>query len=249
MKSDPLSVAASDPYLNQQLYDFLLHTRSEHLWLDLTSIDPVVLKENFPYVDTYCLNHGFNIVKDYLPITPVAAYFCGGIAIDRAAQTSLQRLRAIGEVACTGLFWNYRDETLGVLESLTWALACADDLAKQATKLIYYFPELREGPTHLGRSSSILEEDWKLLRQIMWSYIGIKQDRTHLERGCALLDQLYLANALQDLSLQSIEQIQLFYAIQTAQLIGHSSRAHHGINTSHPPRFSPLFQRVAKAMV
>ena len=73
----------------------------------------------------------------------------------------------------------------------------------------------------------------------MWSYVGIKQDRTHLERGCALLDQLYLANASHDLSQHSIEQIQLFYAIQTAQLIGHSSRAQQGINTTHPPRFSP----------
>ena len=75
------------------------------------------------------------LLKIVLPVVPVAAYFCGGIAIDRAAQTSLQRFRAIGEVACTGLFWDHRDETLGVLESLTWALACADDLAKQATKV------------------------------------------------------------------------------------------------------------------
>lgn len=248
-KSVPIDADPRNPHLSTQLADHLLKSRHEHLWLDLTQIDPDSLKEKFPFVDTYCLNHGFNIVKDPLPIVPVAAYFCGGIAIDRTAQTSLQRLRAIGEVACTGLFWNYRDETLGVLESLTWALACADDLAKQASKLVYYYPDLREGPSHLGNSSSVLEEDWRLLRQIMWSYIGIKQDRNHLERGCALLDQLYLANASQDISMHSIEQIQLFYAIQTAQLIGHSARAHHGINMTHPPRFSPLFQRVSKAMV
>lgn len=245
----PLDVDVEDPYLCHHLYNHLLQARSEHLWLDLTLIDPISLKEKFPYVDSYCLNHGYNIVKDCLPIIPVAAYFCGGIAIDRTAQTSLQRFRAIGEVACTGLFWNYRDETLGVLESLTWALSCAEDLSKQASKLVYYFPELREGHSHLGQSSTILEEDWRLLRQIMWSYVGIKQDRAHLERGCALLDQLYLANAEQDLSMQSIEQIQLFYAIQTAQLIGHASRAQHGINTTHPPRFSPLFHRFSKALV
>ena len=191
-KSVPLEVDPRNPYLSSQLVDHLLKNRQEHLWLDLTQIDSSSLKERFPFVDSYCLNHGFNIVKDPLPIVPVAAYFCGGIAIDRTAQTSLQRLRAIGEVSCTGLFWNYRDETLGVLESLTWALACAEDLAKQASKLVYYYPELRESPSHLGHSSSVLEEDWRLLKQIMWSYIGIKQDRAHLERGCSLLDQLYL---------------------------------------------------------
>jgi L-aspartate oxidase len=242
LKSEPIEVEMTDLHLCRRLYDHLLQTRDEHLWLDLTMIDPTELKETFPFVDNYCLNHGYNIVKECLPLVPAAAYFCGGIAIDRTAQTSLQRLRAIGEVACTGLFWNFRDETLGVLESLTWALSCADDLAKQATKLVYYFPEVREGSSHPGSSSSVLKEDWKLLRQIMWSYVGIKQDRTHLERGCAMLDHLYLVNAAHDLSMQSIEQIQLFYAIQTAQLIGHAARAQQGINATHPPRFSSLFQ-------
>lgn len=245
LKSETLEIDSSDSHLCRRLYDHLLQTKAEHLWLDLTSIETSLLKEKFPYVDNYCLNHGFNIVKDYLPVIPVAAYFCGGIAIDRTAQTSLQRLRAIGEVACTGLFWNYRDETLGVLESLTWALACAEDLSKQATKLVYYFPEIKEWQGQLGQTSSILDEDWKLLRQIMWSYIGIKQDRPHLERGCALLDLLLNANAENGLLFQSLEQIQLFYAIQTAQLIGHSSRSQQGMNATHAPRFSPLFQRVA----
>lgn len=182
-KSVPLEIDFSSPgYLLHQFYDQLLKTHSEHLWLDLTLLDHIALKEKFPTVDTYCLNHGFNLVKDPLPIVPIAVYTSGGIAIDRTAQTTLQRLRAIGEVACTGLFWNYREEVLNILESLTWALACAEDIAKQINKFIYYYPDLREGASHLGSSSSIVEEDWKLLRQMMWSYVGIHHDRIHLDR-------------------------------------------------------------------
>lgn len=244
-KISPVEVDLSSPsFLLHQLYDQLLKTRSEHLWLDLTLLDHLALKEQFPTVDTYCLNHGFNIVKDPLPIVPVAAYTCGGIAIDKAAQTTLLRLRAIGEVACTGLFWNFKEESLSVLESLTWALACAEDIAKQANKFIYYFPDLREGSSHLGASSSIVEEDWKFLRQTMWSYVGIHHDRAHLDRGCALLDQLSLLNTPHDLPSCSIEQIQLYYAIQTAQLIAHSVRAH-GTFINCSARSSSFFQRGA----
>lgn len=244
-KVTPIEVDLYSPnYLLHQFYDQLLKTRSEHLWLDLTLLDSMALKEKFPTVDTYCLNHGFNIIKDPLPIVPVAAYTCGGIAIDKCAQTTVQRLRAIGEVACTGLFWNFKEEAVGVLESLTWALACAEDIAKQANKFIYYFPDLREGSTHLGASASIVEEDWKLLRQVMWSYVGIHHDRAHLDRGCALLDQLSLLNTPHDLPSCSIEQIQLYYAIQTAQLIAHSVRAQ-GTLLHHSPRFSSFFQRAA----
>jgi L-aspartate oxidase len=242
VKTVPLELDFSSNYLIHQLYDQLLKSHCEHLWLDLTILDSVAVKEKFPTVDTYCLHHGFNIAKDPLPIVPIAAYTCGGIAIDRVAQTTLQRLRAIGEVSCTGLFWNFKEEALSVLESLTWALACAEDIAKQVTKLMYYFPDIREGPSHLGTSSKIIEEDWKVLRQIMWLYVGIKHDRAHLERGCALLEQLHLFNTPHDLSSSSIEQIQLFYAIQTAQLIADSARSQDGILTHHAARFSSLFQ-------
>lgn len=242
-KSIPIEVDFASPgYLLHQLYNQLLKTHSEHLWLDLTLLDHVALKEKFPMVDTYCLLHGFNIVKDSLPIVPVAIYTCGGIAIDRTAQTTVQRLRAIGEVACSRLFLNFREETLSVLESLTWAIICAEDIVKQLGKFIYYFPDIREGVTHLASSSSILEEDWKTLRQIMWLYVGIHHDRAHLERGCALLDQLALLNTPHELSACSIEQIQLYYAILTAQLIAHSLRQQ-GTLFHHSMRPSSFFHR------
>lgn len=245
VKNTPLEFDPSLPIFIHQLYDQLLKTRSEHLWLDLTMLDPMALKEKFPIVDSYCLHHGFNIVKDPLPIVPIASYTCGGIAVDRVAQTTIQRLRAIGEVACTGLFWNFKEESLSVLESLTWAIACAEDIAKQTSKLVYYFPDLREGHSHLGSTSIPIQEDWKLMRQIMWSYIGIKHDRLHLDRGCALLEQLYLANIPHDLPSCSIEQIHLFYAIQTALLIAHSACAHQGVPTAHAPRFASLFHKTS----
>jgi L-aspartate oxidase len=243
-KSSPLEIDFASPgYLLHQLYTQMLKTHSEHLWLDLTLLDHMALKEKFPTVDTYCLAHGFNMVKDPLPIVPVAMYTCGGVAIDKTAQTTVQRLRAIGEIACSGLFWNYREEALSVLESLVWAVVCAEDIAKQINKFIYYFPDIREGTSHLGSSSTLLEEDWRMLRQIMWSYVGIYHDRAHLERGCALLDQLSLLNTPHDLSSCSIEQIQLYYAIQTAQVIAYSIRAQQGTLFHHSPRPSSFFHK------
>lgn len=230
--------------LLHQFYRELLKTRNEHLWLDLTLLDPVALKEKFPTVDTYCLHHGFNIAKDLLPIVPIALFSCGGVAVDRTGQTTLQRLRAIGEVSCTGLFWNCKEEAVSVLESLTWALAAAEDIAKHVGKFVYYFPDLRDVPTRIGTSSLTVEEDWKLLKQIMWSYIGIKRNRIHLERGCALLEQLYLSNARNDFACSSIDQIQLFYAIQAAQLIAHSACAQQGLFLHSPSQhISSLFQK------
>ncbi len=221
-----LEVDRTPQVLLQQLYDYLLKSQEQHLWLDLTLLDPVALKEKFPIVDAYCLNHGFNIAKDPLPVVPVACYTCGGIAVDRVGQSNLQRLRAIGEVACTGVFYNFKEEALCVLESLTWAVACAEDIAKQLNKLVYYFPDLLDKKViHKETSFAFVEEDWKLLRHIMWAYVGIKRDRARLERGCALLEQLQQANSPQNSLSFSITQSQLYAAIQTAQLIAQTARA------------------------
>lgn len=248
-KSTPLEGEGfSQSFLLQQLYDQLIKSRSEHLWLDLTFLNHQELKEKFPTMDSYCLNHGFNIVKDLLPIAPAAVYTLGGIAVDKVAQTSLHRLRALGEVSCTGLFWNVKEEALSVLESLTWAISCAEDIAKLIGKFIYYFPELRMGIPHLGSSYPTLEEDWKLLRQIMWSYVGIHQDWIRLERGCALLEQLSLANIPQEGS-YSIDQIQLCHAIKTAQLIANALRLQQGGLNPSLSAHSSFIQMAVRALV
>lgn len=218
-KGAPLEVSLSPHELVYQLHDQLLKTRSTHLWLDLSSLDPAALKDRFPTMDAYCLIHGFNIAKDALPVVPAAFYTSGGLAIDRVGQTSLQRLRAIGEVSCTGLFCAVKDESVSVLESLTWATALAEDIAKQIKKLVYYFPAMRDETRTINPSWDIVEEDWKLLKEIMWAYAGIKRDRARLERGCALVEELRRLNGQGSSGACSIEQIQLSDAIETALII------------------------------
>lgn len=222
-KLPAIEIPHSSHELTLQLYDLLLITRADHLWLDLTQLDPTEMKEKFPTVDAYCLTHGFNIAKDPLPIVPVAFYSCGGIAVDRVGQTNLQRLRAIGEISCTGLFSASKEEALGVLESLTWALACSEDIAKQIDKLVYYFPAIRQEYRPVNSNSEVVEEDWKILREVMWSYGGIRHERKRLERGCALLEELHRMNAVEDICECSIEQNQLLGAIQTALLVVRSA--------------------------
>ena len=239
-KAAPLALSYSSQELLHQLYDQMLYKRTEHLWLDLTLLDTVELKDKFPTIDSYCLNHGWNIAKDPLPIVPVARYTCGGIAVDRVGQTNVHRLRAIGEVSCTGLFSDFQEEALSVLESLTWAISCAEDLTKQINKLIYYFPDIKE--KHPLDSFAVIPEDWQILREVMWAYLGIKRDRPHVERGLAILEQLRRAQLVEGQIPQSVAAIQLDHAIQTAQLIGQAAYERLTTNSSHMPnlQFSPV---------
>lgn len=209
--------------LIEQVYDQIIQNQMDHLWLNLTMLDATELKDKFPSIDAFCLDRGLNLAKDPLPVVPAARYTCGGIAVDRVGQTNVQRLRAVGEVACSGLVYDFKDEAMGVLESLTWASTCAEDITKQLSKYIYYFPEVREGLFVFDEKQNIVEEDWKILQDLMWYYIGIKRDRNRLERGCALLKQLQIHTSIDHLPSVSIDQMHLANAIQTAILIAETA--------------------------
>lgn len=224
-KHSPLEKRFSNSEWLEAIYRALRTSGKPHLWLDLTNFDPEEIHSKYPAIDVYCLSHGFNLAADPLPVIPVAQFTCGGIAVDKNSQTNIQRLRAIGEIACTGLFCDYRDEAIGVLESVTWAVACADDIVKQLSRFIYYFPELREESGSLESTSTAVQEDWTILRQVMWSYVGISRSRDALERARGMLEQLFQANIPDVLTDCSIDQIRLFHAIQTAQLITQSALA------------------------
>lgn len=204
--------------LAEQMYEIMLENQVEHLWLNLTMLNASELKSKYPTLDAHCLDRGFNIAKDLLPIVPVARYTCGGIAVDRYGQTNLQRLRAVGEAACTGLIDSFEDEAIGVLESLTWAYTCAEDISKKLSKFIYYFPDLRLNTISI-QTENCLKEDWHFIHFIMWNYLGVKRDSARLKRARVFLNQLQNFNSTNLSTGLSINQIHLVFAIQMALLI------------------------------
>lgn len=202
--------------LEKEIFDELVRSQRRHLWLDLTFGAIASIKEKFPAVDSYCLTRGFNLAKELLPVVPAACYTSGGIAVDGAAQSSMQRLRAVGEMASTGLVYNCKNEALRVLESLTWAAACAEEIAKQIGKLVYYFPEIEERNQLPEMGDSSYEEEWMLMRQILWYYAGIQTSPKRQQRALTLLHSL---KESQNKTASSIAEIQFRNSLRTAILI------------------------------
>lgn len=151
----------------------------------------------------------------------------GGIAVDKAGQTSLMRLRAIGESACTGVHGNYRQASLNLLEALVWANSTAQDLVKQMQKFVYYFPEIK--PLEQGAqpiSESLLKQEWNTLRHVMSHYAFPKASKEFLRRARTILTQQ--ASDLEPLYNQSIltaPAISLRHASEAARLIVEAAMA------------------------
>lgn len=124
-----------------------------------------------------------------IPFTPPSCQ--GGIFVEKGGLTSVQRLRVLGEWACTGVQGNLPVSGIQMLESFAWAKTAADEMVKQIQKFIYYTPLVKEwNNAKEAVSSDIIENDWQVFQQILWSYVGADMDAFRIARAIPLLKTL-----------------------------------------------------------
>ena len=107
---------------------------SDHVWLSLERISEHEIKTHFPNIYQHCLEAGYDITKESIPVVPSQHYFMGGIDVDGYSATSMERLYAIGETACNGVHGKNRLASNSLLESLVFAKRAANKITKTYSK-------------------------------------------------------------------------------------------------------------------
>ena len=96
-----------------------------YVYLDLTHLKKDFLTTRFPFLYNECLNKGYAMEKDLLPVSPAHHYAMGGIKINLYGETSLKQLYALGETACTGVHGSNRLASNSLLEGIVFGYRCA----------------------------------------------------------------------------------------------------------------------------
>ena len=94
---------------------------TRHVWEDLRTIPEEELKAHFPNIIQKCLDSGYDVTKECIPVVPAQHYYMGGIWVDHESKTSMDRLYAVGETACNGVHGKNRLASNSLLESLVFA--------------------------------------------------------------------------------------------------------------------------------
>ncbi|MDE6658855.1 MAG: L-aspartate oxidase [Eubacterium sp.] len=102
---------------------------TDHVYITLPGMTSEEAEERFPNIFEACMEEGFYITKDRVPVTPGQHYMMGGVKTDINGQTSMKHLYAVGETACNGVHGKNRLASNSLLESLVFAKRAADLIA------------------------------------------------------------------------------------------------------------------------
>lgn len=112
---------------------------TDFVWEDLRTIPEDELKNHFPNIVAHCLEKGYDVFQECIPVVPAQHYFMGGIWVDHHSRTSMEQLYAIGETACNGVHGRNRLASNSLLESLVFARRAADQMSTM-------FAEVKKAP-------------------------------------------------------------------------------------------------------
>jgi L-aspartate oxidase len=176
------------------IHQMMLESGEPCAYLDISHKPADQIRERFPGIYAHCLNYSVDITRDPIPVVPAAHYSCGGIAVDEWGRSNLHRLRAVGEVSCSGLHGANRLASTSLLECLVWGTRAGADAAELISRGDdFYFPGIAEWRYEREPvDPALIAQDWLSIQQTMWNYVGLIRSTKRLNRAHEILRELDL---------------------------------------------------------
>ncbi len=165
---------------------YLAKQRGMRIVLDATQIDHLDVGAAFPSGHRACAEHGFDLRREPVPVTPAAHYFMGGVAVDLDARTTLPGLWAVGGTAWTGIHGSNRLASNSLLEAVVFGLRCGQALTQSQ---VLGLSRHAQAATDIGAATHdpIVPRQ---LRQMMWRCMGVVRSAQTISDGMRELAQL-----------------------------------------------------------
>lgn len=157
------------------------------VYLDMRHVTGIDLTARFPGISWFLRQNGLALKLDLIPVRPAAHYLMGGVRADIDGRTSLPRLYAAGEAACTGVHGANRLASNSLLEGLVFGARAAKFMLEES--------EIAPGVD--GRdlapglhSGALVDAQRARLQSLMWRQAGLLRDRDGLRSAAGELAEI-----------------------------------------------------------
>ena len=166
-------------------------TRPPNVYLDLTHLDPQMVRARFPGILATCAEFDLDITRDRIPVRPGAHYMMGGLTVDAEGRTTLPGLWAAGEVTDSGLHGANRLASNSLLEAVVYGAHAGEGASAAAAGLDDSFTALmvHNRPVESVGEPLNLADIRNSLKSLMWRNVAVRRSAEGLEDAAESLER------------------------------------------------------------
>jgi L-aspartate oxidase len=214
----PLAELAPRDVVVREIEHVMVRCDQPHVWLDARHLGEAHLRARFPTIWERCMEAGYDLSADLVPVAPAAHYMVGGVRVDLDGRTSLPGLYAAGEVTASGLHGANRLASNSLLEGVVFSRRIArvlrDGVRTERAARIVSAPVESAAAFTIGSARATLQ-------QTMTSFAGMVRAEGGLSEAAVVLAGL---SRLLDVSLRRAEEYEVQNMVTVAALITHAAR-------------------------
>jgi L-aspartate oxidase len=194
--------------VSRSMVQEMIRTGSDSILLDLTHLPAGHVRNRFPRIYETVARFGIDLERMPAPVHPAAHYAMGGVRTDLDGLTSIPRLFAAGEAACTGVHGANRLASNSLLEGVVYGARAGRAMRELAGAS---FAEPAPPGAPLFPRISEVE-----LRNLAWRRLGILRDAAGLAEAVQTLESTpfseLAAPTRMDYEVRNMHQVALLIA-------------------------------------
>ena len=176
--------------VSRAIHTEMIKNENDCMFLDISHRKSDWIQSRFPTIYEHCLLKGVDITKQPIPVVPAAHYSCGGVGVNLVGKTSLKRLYAVGEIACSGIHGANRLASTSLLECIVWGHYAGKDAIENKDDGDYFPPtdEWKQGQGQVDPSR--IAQEWQTIKSTMWNLGGLIRSQEKLHSAMHILRNL-----------------------------------------------------------
>ncbi len=173
--------------VSQSIMKEMYDTWSQYVYIDARHLGKKFLMKRFPTIYEKCLESGYHMESDLIPVAPVEHFGIGGVQIDLDGETSITNLFANGECCSSGVHGANRLASNSLLECVVFGKKIAQKINEKPESEVESWDIEISFSVNNNNYHPIREE----IRETMSKYVFIVRDTEGLHLAQRIIDRHY----------------------------------------------------------